>query len=128
MILGFLDVTAVRGAWDPTLGVALTAAVVAYAPAFRWLRRRGTPFMRPRFDLPTNPRIDGRLVTGALLFGLGWGIAGMCPGANVVAMGTGDPRAWLFAVSWMASLILSRQLEDRFRSSVSPLRSERMEP
>ena len=112
VILGFLDVAGTHGPWDPTLGIALTVAVLVYAPAFRRLVRRGAPLMRPHFDLPTVHRIDRRLLTGAALFGAGWGAAGMCPGANLVALGGGDARVLLFALSWMGGLFLMRRLEE----------------
>lgn len=121
VILGFLDVAGTHGAWDPTLGIALSAAVLVYAPLFRALRRRGTPLLAPRFDLPTQRRIDARLVLGAALFGAGWGAAGMCPGANLVALGSGDPSALLFALSWTCSLLLVQRIQARRASSIRAL-------
>lgn len=121
VILGFLDVTGVQGAWDPTLGIALTAAVLIYAPIFRRMSQRRAPTMAAEFCLPTAQRIDARLVLGAALFGAGWGIAGMCPGANVVGLGSGQPQVWLFALAWTTTLLVIKQLATRrARTPVMP--------
>lgn len=85
-VLGFLDVA---GAWDPTLAFVMGGAVLVSAPAFWLARRRHAPVFAHKFDLPTATRVDRRLIVGAALFGIGWGIAGFCPGpalAGILAM------------------------------------------
>lgn len=85
-VLGFLDVA---GNWDATLAFVMGGAVLVSAPAFWLARRRRAPVLTPKFDLPTATRVDRRLVIGATLFGIGWGIAGFCPGpalAGIAAM------------------------------------------
>lgn len=85
-VLGFLDVA---GAWDPTLAFVMGGAILVSAPAFWLARRRHGPVFALKFDLPTATRVDRRLIVGAALFGIGWGIAGFCPGpalAGIAAM------------------------------------------
>ena len=85
-ILNFLDVA---GAWDPTLAFVMIGALLVTIPAFRWVLRQPEPITDTKFHLPTNDSIDGRLLTGAILFGIGWGLGGLCPGPAIVATLTG---------------------------------------
>lgn len=92
-VLNFLDIT---GAWDPTLAVVMGAALAVTVPAFSWLRRRGTGV----FEAPE--KVDRPLVVGSALFGIGWGIAGICPGpalANLAGWGQG---ALIFVLAMVA--------------------------
>ncbi len=82
-VMGFLDVT---GHWDPTLLFVMGGAVLVAMPAFWLSRRHLRPLLAPAFDLPTNTIIDGRLLVGSAIFGLGWGAAGLCPGPAVSAL------------------------------------------
>lgn len=81
-ILNFLDVA---GVWDPTLGFVMIGALLVTIPTFHWILRRDGPVNDTEFHLPTNDSIDWRLLTGASLFGIGWGLAGFCPGPAIVA-------------------------------------------
>ena len=96
-VLGFLDVA---GTWDPTLLFVLGGAVGVTLIAFRFVLRRSRPLLAPRFVLPTRKDIDRPLIVGALLFGVGWGIAGYCPGPGIVALlqGSANPIIFLIAV------------------------------
>lgn len=82
-VIGFLDV---GGAWDPTLAFVMGGAVVVYAIASRWiLGHRREPWFDGRFQLPTRRDLDRPLILGAALFGIGWGLAGLCPGPALVS-------------------------------------------
>ena len=100
-VLGFLDLA---GAWDPSLmfvmGGAIGVAFVGFAAA---ARRKVTPTGEP-INLPTARRIDRPLVIGALLFGIGWGIAGFCPGPALVGAGMLEPKALLFVLAMLAGM------------------------
>lgn len=94
-VLGFLDVA---GRWDPTLLFVMIGALVVAVPGFAILRRRGTTWFAGRLQLPTRQDLDARLLAGAALFGVGWGLAGYCPGPGIAALShaAADP-AWFVA-------------------------------
>jgi uncharacterized protein len=100
-VLGFLDLA---GSWDPSLmfvmGGAIGVAFVGFALA---ARRKLTPSGEP-INLPTARQIDRPLVIGALLFGIGWGIAGFCPGPALVGVGMLEPKALLFVLAMLAGM------------------------
>lgn len=104
-VLAFLDVA---GDWDPRLAFVMFGAIAVYAPASRFVLRRGRPVLAPAFDLPTRRSIDGSLVTGALLFGIGWGLAGLCPGPALTSLASGEPAAVLFVVAMLVGIALSK--------------------
>lgn len=81
-VVGFLDVA---GDWDPTLIFVLGGAVITTFIGYRLVWRRGTPLLGERFQLPRRRDIDGRLLLGAALFGIGWGLSGYCPGPAIVS-------------------------------------------
>lgn len=102
-VRGFLDVT---GAWNPALAFVLAGAVVTAFIGFRLLCRRGAPWCGERFGFPETTRIDAKLLSGSLLFGIGWGLVGLCPGPAVVDLSTGSPIIGLFVVAMLAGMAL----------------------
>ena len=104
-IQGFLDLA---GAWDPSLALVMAGAVAVGLPAFAWARRRGVACA----SRPAQP-IDGRLVGGSLLFGIGWGLAGLCPGPALVVLGLGEAKAAGFVAAMLAGMGLFEWLERR---------------
>ena len=109
-VLGFLDVT---GDWDPSLALVMGGAIAVHATLQRLIRRRERPLFDARFHLPTRTDIDRRLVVGAALFGVGWGLVGLCPGPALVTAATGAPWALVFVVAMAAGMLLQRALEER---------------
>jgi uncharacterized membrane protein YedE/YeeE len=107
-ILDFLDVA---GAWDPTLMFVMIGAIATFAPLYRLSNRRGRPKLAASFQVPTNRGIDRRLVVGAALFGIGWGLSGFCPGPAVVSAGTLAPQPILFVLAMLAGMLSFRWLE-----------------
>jgi uncharacterized membrane protein YedE/YeeE len=93
VVLGFLDVF---GRWNPQLLFLMVAAVMTTWAGYRVVLRRGQPLLDARFQLPTARRIDRRLVVGAAIFGVGWGLAGYCPGPALASLTGGAPSLWLF--------------------------------
>jgi uncharacterized membrane protein YedE/YeeE len=82
-VIGFLDFT---GAWGPTLAFVMGGALLVFAPGYRWATRRARPLVTEQFDLPQQTQITGQLVAGAAIFGLGWGVSGMCPGVAIASV------------------------------------------
>ncbi|KAB7628147.1 DUF6691 family protein [Alkalilimnicola sp. S0819] len=85
-VIGFLDVA---GQWDPTLALVMGGALAVTIPGFRLMKRLGRPWCAQRFVLPTRQDLDGRLIGGAAIFGIGWGLAGICPGPGILALLSG---------------------------------------
>lgn len=105
-VLGFLDVA---GIWDPTLLFVLGGAVIVTVIAFRFVLRLPHPLVTEKFHLPTKKNIDKRLVIGSAIFGVGWGIAGYCPGPGVTALVLGIWNPVLFVIALLTgSLIYKR--------------------
>ena len=92
-ILGFLDFW---GQWDPTLAFVMGGAVIVTLVAFRFVLRRAHPILAAQFFVPTHTRLDRQLILGAALFGVGWGIAGYCPGPAIVATVLGMANPFIF--------------------------------
>lgn len=114
-VLGFLDIA---GAWDPSLMLVMAGAAGVAAVAFATVRRRANSLLGEEIALPTSRGIDRRLVTGSLLFGVGWGMAGFCPGPALVALGTGSAKALVFVLAMLAGMALFERLEQRARGGV----------
>jgi uncharacterized membrane protein YedE/YeeE len=107
-VFGFLDVT---GRWDPSLAFVMIGAIGVHFVAHRVARRWQKPLLAASFDLPTLPeKIDGRLVVGSALFGLGWGLSGYCPGPALVSVACGALPAIVTAVSMLAGVALHEAL------------------
>lgn len=107
-VMGFLDVA---GAWDPTLAFVMGGALLVYAPLSAWITRRRGPAASSVQDPPL--RIDGRLVAGAAIFGVGWGLSGMCPGPAIVVAGALVPGALVFVAAMMVGAYAFRFIEGR---------------
>lgn len=101
-VLAFLDLD---GAWDPSLLLVMGGAVLVGLVAFGVARKRSTSLLGEPMRLPQGTRIDARLVTGALLFGAGWGIAGFCPGPALVASAAGSGKAIVFTLAMLAGMV-----------------------
>lgn len=111
-VLGFLDVA---GAWDPSLAFVMGGAVAVAAVAFHFAGKRRVSLLGAPMQLPAGRRIDRRLLVGSTLFGVGWGIAGYCPGPVLVALGMGEAKAVVFTVAMLAGMAAFTLLERRAR-------------
>jgi uncharacterized membrane protein YedE/YeeE len=117
-VLGFLDLA---GSWDPSLAFVMAGAIAVALPAFALARRRNRSILGEPMRLPTARAIDRRLVGGSVLFGIGWGIAGFCPGPALVALGMGLAPALIFVAAMVAGMGLFEAIERR--RARPPLRS-----
>lgn len=106
-VQAFLDVT---GDWNPSLAFVMGGAVTVSLLGFQGLlKRRQTPLCGAVFHLPQNKAIDARLLVGAALFGIGWGLSGYCPGPAVTSLLTGNSEVWVFVPAMLAGAWLQRQ-------------------
>ena len=104
-VLAFLDVA---GAWDPSLAFVMAGAVGVFALAWRVAQRVRRPVFAAAFDVPARRTIDARLVAGALVFGIGWGVAGMCPGPALTSLASGEAAALVFVAAMLAGMAVHR--------------------
>jgi len=109
-VLGFLDLA---GAWDPSLAFVMLGAIAVGFVAFAVASRRTSSYLGLSLELPTARNIDGRLVGGSLMFGVGWGIAGFCPGPALVALGMGELKAAVFVAAMLVGMGIFELLERR---------------
>lgn len=106
-VLNFFDVA---GIWDPSLAFVMGGALIVTFIGYRFVLRRRAPVFDVRFHLPTRRDIDAPLVGGSALFGIGWGIAGFCPGGAIPALGLGEPDALMFVLSMLGGIVLASAL------------------
>ena len=106
-VLGFLDVA---GDWDPTLAFFMGGALLVAVPAFRVILKRPRPVLAEEFDLPAKKDLDARLLAGSALFGVGWGLAGFCPGPAVTALASGLAPAFVFVAAMVAGMALYKRV------------------
>ena len=106
-VLGFLDVA---GHWDPSLLLVMGAAVTVTFILFRLISRRSKPLFAPQFLVPTRSELDRPLILGAAVFGVGWGLAGYCPGPGIAALGLGTWEAPVFVAALAAGSLAHRWL------------------
>ena len=104
-VLGFLDVF---GTWDPTLAFVMAGALGVTAIGFTVAKRRGHPMLESRSRWPAPAAIDAPLVAGAILFGIGWGLVGLCPGPAIVNLGTGSAPVFLFVIAMLVGMALQK--------------------
>jgi uncharacterized membrane protein YedE/YeeE len=116
-VLGFLDPL---GAWDPSLLWVMSSAVAVHTLAYRLIRGWRAPLAAPRFELPKPAAIDRRLLVGAGIFGVGWGLGGYCPGPSLVALPSFTGSVWVFVVAMLAGSWLASRLEPGASSDQSP--------
>lgn len=109
-VIGFLDIF---GAWDPSLALVMGGAVLVGLFAFASAKKRSTTLLGGALHLPHGEDIDRRLIAGSLVFGVGWGLAGFCPGPAVVSLGAGQVKALVFVAAMLAGMGLYELLEGR---------------
>jgi hypothetical protein len=109
-VIGFLDLA---GDWDPSLGLVMAGAIAAAFLPFRLAKRRKTALLGAPMRLPTATGIDRRLVLGSLAFGIGWGLAGYCPGPALASLLSGGIKPMIFVVSMLAGMAVFELLQLR---------------
>lgn len=109
-VLNFFDIA---GSWDPSLAFVMGGALAVTALGYRLAWRRATPTFALSYQVPTTTALDARLLGGAAVFGIGWGIAGFCPGGALPALGTGRVEVIWFVVALIFGILITRTLLDR---------------
>ena len=117
-VRGFLDFT---GRWDPSLAFVMVGAIGTLALARRPIVARGRPLLRSSFAEPRPTKIDAALVVGAAVFGVGWGLAGVCPGPALASLGSGSAEAPLFVLAMLAGIGLHHGFATRGSRAVAAL-------
>lgn len=111
-VLAFLDLGAIAtGGWDPSLALVMAGALLVAAPGYALARARAKPALAEKFDWPTATAIDRRLVLGVVLFGIGWGIAGICPGPALAILVLDGYQAVVFLVAMIAGMLIHHRLK-----------------
>jgi uncharacterized membrane protein YedE/YeeE len=109
-VIGFLDVA---GHWDPSLAMVMAGALLVTVVSFRFVRVLKKPVCSDAFQMPNAQKVDFKLVTGSALFGIGWGLAGICPGPAVVALSFGLGKILIFFVSLISGMIFYERIFNR---------------
>lgn len=102
-VIGFLDFA---GRWDASLVFVMIGAIAVHMVLFRWIVKRRSPLFDVRFHIPSRRDIDVRLLAGAALFGVGWGLGGFCPGPGLVSLGSGAGSALVFVAALVLGMLL----------------------
>lgn len=109
-IIGFLDVL---GKWDPSLMFVMLAAIPVHFLSYRYIAQRPSPMLDVKWHYPTKREITKPLIWGSILFGVGWGLGGFCPGPAIVAMGSGSLSIFVFIISMLAGMWLFFKVNER---------------
>lgn len=109
-VLAFLDVF---GAWDPSLLVVMGAALLVALPGLALARRQKHPLLAEVADRPTMTEIDRPLAAGSAIFGIGWGLAGLCPGPAIVNLASATPQIIVFVAAMIVGMLLNGALQSR---------------
>ncbi|OQX34651.1 MAG: hypothetical protein B0D91_12090 [Oceanospirillales bacterium LUC14_002_19_P2] len=116
-VLGFLDIT---GHWDPTLALVMGGALLVNIPVTRWILKQPAPKVAASFTLPSLTQVDKPLVVGAVLFGVGWGLVGLCPGPAITLLAGGNLQVVLFVSAMLAGLWLQPILTNYLKRAFQP--------
>lgn len=112
-VLNFFDIA---GTWDPSLAFVMGGALIVTFIGYRFVLRRPTPVLADSFQLPTRRSLDFPLLSGSAIFGVGWGIAGFCPGGALPALGTGRSEVFIFVAALLAGILAAKAIKS-FRIS-----------
>ena len=108
------------GTWDPSLGFVMGGAIAVGLIAFTWAKHRKTALLGDAMQLPSSSAIDRKLILGSAMFGVGWGLAGFCPGPALMNLATLQPEVWLFVAAmlagmWLQYCLAKMQVQDKSR-------------
>ena len=107
-VTAFLDIF---GSWDPSLTLVMLGAITVHAVLYRVIRRRSIPLFASTFSSPTRSDLDFRLIGGAALFGVGWGMGGFCPGPAITSLASGQPSTLIFVTAMLVGMFLYKLVD-----------------
>lgn len=110
VVRGFLDVF---GSWNLSLMGVMAGAIIVHSVVYHLVKKKSSPLLDTKFYLPTNKLIDRKLISGAVIFGLGWGWAGICPGPGIVSLASGQTEVFTFVGSMIAGMYLFKLVEKK---------------
>lgn len=109
-VVGFLDLF---GKWDPSLIFVMVGGIIVHFATYKLIRKRKSPLLSAHWHVPTKKEITPALVTGALLFGIGWGLGGFCPGPAVTSLASFEAKPFVFVLSMLAGMFLFRLVDKK---------------
>ncbi len=107
-VIGFLDLF---GNWDPSLMFVMVGAIVVHLVSYRIIRKRASPLLSMKWHVPTKKEITPALVLGSVIFGIGWGLAGFCPGPAVTSLASLEAKPFAFVISMVIGMVIFRKLD-----------------
>ena len=110
-VVNFFDIA---GIWDPSLAFVMGGALIVTFVGYKFILKRPSPIAATSFHLPTRRDLDARLIGGSAAFGVGWGIAGFCPGGALPALGTDVTDVYVFVAAMLAGIALAKNIQNRF--------------
>tara|TARA_R110002095_G_scaffold397_3_gene2216 strand:+ start:1044 stop:1469 length:426 start_codon:yes stop_codon:yes gene_type:complete len=113
-VIGFLDLT---GNWDPSLAFVMGGGVLVTVISFHFILKRSSPLFGKDFKLPTKKDLDKYLVSGAILFGLGWGLGGFCPGPALSSLAYGNMKVVVFVLSMIGGIVIAKLATGAFKKT-----------
>lgn len=111
-VIGFMDLF---GSWDPSLVFVMGGAVIVHFVTYKLIRKRNTPLLAATWQVPTKTEITPALVIGSILFGIGWGLGGFCPGPAVTSLMSFESRPVIFVVSMLVGMILFKMVDKKLK-------------
>lgn len=114
-VQGWLDIF---GAWDPTLAFVMGGAIAPMAVAWRIAARRRSALLGTALPPKPSPEVDRKLVIGSVLFGIGWGLAGLCPGPSIASLGLGAPGIYVFVAAMLTGMVVAPHVRSRLDKAV----------
>jgi len=109
-VISFLDVA---GNWDPSLGFVMASALIVTFVGYKFVLKKPSPFFESKFKLPTRKDIDPPLILGAALFGIGWGMAGLCPGPALSSLSFAGTNSFIFVAAMLVSIVAVRVIRSK---------------
>lgn len=109
-VISFLDVV---GKWDPSLMFVMLSAIPVHFLSYKWIANKESPLLDVKWHYPRKTEITKPLIIGSILFGMGWGLGGFCPGPGIVALGSGSKNVIIFIVTMLLGMWLFKKVEER---------------